>query len=288
MADKIRSRGWCFTVNNYSESDVELIRVLAQDCVYLVFGREVGEQGTPHLQGYVYFDAVKSAKRVKAILPVGAHHERAKGSAIQNFRYCSKDGDFEEFGQRPMSQSEKGEAEKERWKLARECAVSGRLDGIPDDIYVRYYRALKEIGKDNMGRPVELDGVCGKWLYGDAGTGKSRYAAEHFPGHYMKMPNKWWDGYQGEENVVMDDMDPDHAVLRHHLKRWADRYPFIGETKGGAIAIRPKLFVVTSQYSIDEMFRNKDGSPDVQTIAAIKRRFEVKHFGKNAFNPYAL
>lgn len=288
MVDRIRSRAWCFTVNNYTENDEELLRATAQDAVYMVFGRERGESGTPHLQGYVYFGTLKSARRIRTLLPSGAHHERAKGNSLQNFQYCSKEGDFEEFGERPKTNAEKGEAEQERWKVARECAIAGSLEDVPSDIYVRYYRALKEIRKDHMGRPEELDGVCGVWLYGDAGTGKSRYAAQEYPGHYMKMPNKWWDGYQGEDNVVMDDMDPDHAVLRHHLKRWADRYPFIGETKGGAIAIRPKKFIVTSQYSIEEMFKLKDGSPDVQTIAAIRRRFEVKHFGRNAFNPFAL
>lgn len=281
-----RSRAWCFTLNNYTAGDEAVCAVVG--CVYLIYGREVGANGTPHLQGYVYFANAKTFNAVKNLLPAGCHLEVSKGSSLQNKEYCSKDGDFVEFGERPLSPAEKGASEKERWSQARAAATSGDIEAVPDDIYIRYYRTMKEIAKDHMACPDELDGVCGLWLYGEAGTGKSRYAAEHFPQHYMKMTNKWWDGYQKQDIVVMDDMDPDHSCLRHHIKRWADRYPFIGETKGGAISIRPKKFVITSQYSIEQMFKNKDGTPDVETIAAIRRRFEVKHFGRGQFNPYNI
>nr|ALE29688.1 replication associated protein [Dragonfly larvae associated circular virus-3] len=285
MANR-RSRGWCFTLNNYTPEHEALLA--AVPCAYMIFGREVGANGTPHLQGFVYFPNAKTFNGAKAVLPAGCHLEAAMGSVAQNVEYCSKDGDVEERGERPLSAAEKGASEAQRWKDARLAAVSGDIADVPDDIYIRYYRTLKEISKDHMARPDGLDGVCGLWLYGAAGTGKSRYAQEQFPEDYMKMTNKWWDGYQGQDVVVMDDMDPDHACLRHHLKRWADRYPFIGETKGGAISIRPKKFVVTSQYSIEDMFKNRDGTLDVETVAAIRRRFEVKRFGVNAFNPYNI
>lgn len=281
-----RSRGWCFTLNNYTPEHEALLAAI--DCAYIIYGREVGEQGTPHLQGFIYFSNPRAFNGVKAILPPGSHLEDSRGSVAQNVEYCSKDGDVVERGVRPLSAAEKGEAEAQRWADARHAAQSGDIEAVPDDIYLRFYRTLKEIAKDHMARPDCIDGVCGLWLYGQAGTGKSRYAQEHFPDHYMKMTNKWWDGYQGQDVVVMDDMDPDHSCLRHHLKRWADRYPFIAETKGGAVAIRPKKFVVTSQYSIEQMFKHKDGSPDEETIQAIRRRFEVKHFSALAFNPYNL
>lgn len=51
MAQKFR--GWCFTLNNYSEFDIDTLAKV--DCVYIVYGIEVGKEFTSHLQGYIYF-----------------------------------------------------------------------------------------------------------------------------------------------------------------------------------------------------------------------------------------
>lgn len=55
----------------------------------------------------------------------------------------------------------------------------------------------------------------------------------------------------------MEDIDPTHAVLGHHIKIWADRYPFIGEAKGGAVAPSYQKFVITSQYHPSEIFTDR-------------------------------
>lgn len=84
------------------------------------------------------------------------------------------------------------------------------------------------------------------------------------------MANKWWDGYQHEKNVVLEDIDPDHKCLGHHLKIWGDRYGFIGEAKGGALSPAYDYFVVTSQYHPYDIW------PDNATRAAILRRYTVR------------
>ena len=67
MSDS-RARGWCFTINNYTELDEHVVFEMAQYAKYVVCGRENGsENGTPHLQGFVYFDTLKSFKQVKEI-----------------------------------------------------------------------------------------------------------------------------------------------------------------------------------------------------------------------------
>jgi len=265
-APKSVFRSYCFTLNNYTE--VERLVLLHATCRYVIIGKEVGESGTPHLQGYIVFSTEKSLKQVRQLCP-RSHWEGARGSALDSYTYCSKEGDFEERGTRPMSSKEKGLSEIARWDLARSKAKEGKLDEIPSDIYLRYYRTLKEVAKDHMVTPADAEDLTGVWIHGPAGCGKSRKARVDYPLAYLKMCNKWWDGYQGEDHVIIDDVDSKHDVLGHHLKIWADRYAFLAETKGGAQAIRPKTIVVTSQYSIEDIW------PDVETRDALRRRFTV-------------
>ena len=52
MSSKERGRRWCFTLNNWHDSDVESLKKMT-DIKYMIVGIEVGEKGTPHMQGYV-------------------------------------------------------------------------------------------------------------------------------------------------------------------------------------------------------------------------------------------
>lgn len=267
-----RSRGAVFTLNNYTGQEEMGIRALIEDprIRYVCFGREVGDGGTPHLQGYILAKNPQLFEWFRGRIP-RAHVEFQKGTCDQAIAYCQKDGDFHELGTRPIGSKRKGEIEQERWEDARDAARRGDIDSVPADIYVRYYRTLKEIKKDHMLKPSDLDDVCGVWIYGLAGVGKSRKARSDYPNSYFKMANKWWDGYQGEETVILDDLDKKHDVLAHHLKIWMDRYAFIAETKGGAILIRPKKIIITSQYSIEDIWG------DEETRAALRRRSQVVH-----------
>lgn len=267
-----RSRSWCVTLNNYTEEEYKDLCTL--ECRYLVVGKEVGDEGTPHLQAYIVFPNGKSLKSVKKLIP-RAHLEPAKGDSRHNRDYCTKDGNFEEFGERPLAPSEKGEANKRRWEDAFKAATEGRFDDIPYDIRMKYYSTVKRIYKDSQNHLDSLDGVCGVWLYGPPGTGKSHTARVEFPNAYIKSQNKWFDGYDPSyhDTVLLDDLDSFH--LGHLLKIWADKYPFNAETKGGVLFIRPKKIVVTSNYSIADLFRN-----DSVLAAAIERRFEIRYLGE--------
>lgn len=121
-----------------------------------------------------------------------------------------------------------------------------------------------------MVRPPQLDGVCGLWIYGASGCGKTTAVNRAFPDAYLKPLNKWWDGYQGESVVILDDMDIFHRTLTSDLKHWSDFLPFIGEIKCGSRYIRPSKFVVTSQYTIEQIWEQ-----DPESLAAIRRRFKV-------------
>jgi len=272
-----RCRAWCFTFNNYTPGDYDTVETFMEECRYAVVGKEGSANGTPHLQGYCYFRNAKRFSTVKAKL-ARAHWEPAIGTPIQNRTYCSKEGNYKEWGTIPTrgptgcGGNNGGDDEKDRWDMAKQLAIAGSLDEVPGDIYIRCYNSLKTIKKDHMGRPDRLREVCGVWIYGEAGFGKSHRAREMTDDEaYMKMCNKWWDGYQHENNVIIDDWELDMGkTLGHHLKIWSQNQSFIAEAKGSALHIRPKRIIVTSNYSIEEVFAH-----DQTLVTAINRRFQT-------------
>lgn len=90
-----RSRKYCFTFNNYDDlTQKHLISYIERSFkgAKMIVAREVGESGTPHLQGYVEFPNAIQFETLKMINPK-IHWEAARGKTQQNVDYCSKDGD---------------------------------------------------------------------------------------------------------------------------------------------------------------------------------------------------
>lgn len=256
---------WCFTLNNPLPS-----ATIDEDLTdYQVIGNEVGKEGTPHLQGYVIFKKPYYLTGVKKLLQK-AHWEVAKGTPEQNRTYCTKDGNFVEKGDLPSPRT--AAASKKRkadYDLAIQKAKEQKLYDIDSGLLIRHMSSLKQVARDHPAQLPDNDYLCGLWIYGPPGSGKSSGARWMFPKAYPKMCNKWWDGYLNEPYVIIEDFDVTHKVLGHHLKIWADHYPFTAEVKCHSMRIRPKVICITSNYSIEEIF-----TEDTTLQAAILRRYE--------------
>lgn len=252
---------------------------MSMNTSYLVIGKEVGEEGTPHLQGYAYFRNQVFYRTLRSKL--ACYWQVAHGSAADNIRYCSKGGDFITRGEPPASREDArrrgGEATKEKWESSLESAKIGDLNSISAEIVIKHYAALNQIAKDNVRPPPDLDDVTGFWFYGEAGCGKSQFARHNWPGAFLKNCNKWWDGYKQEEAVILDDFDKNHHVLGHYLKIWGDRYGFTPEVKCSVTRARPKFVIVTSNY------HPRDIWDDNRTLEPIMRRYFVVHCWKDCF-----
>ena len=81
---------YCFTINNWTDADIARLKKI--DCKYMVVGVEVGENGTPHLQGYVRFTKQQRFNAAKRQIGQRAHIEAARGNEMQNDEYCRKGG----------------------------------------------------------------------------------------------------------------------------------------------------------------------------------------------------
>lgn len=81
---------WCFTWNNYPEDWVALLAPGFQGSDWIGVP-EVGESGTPHIQGYVEFPVKVRPIGYKG-LPKEIHWESARGTKQENVAYCTKAG----------------------------------------------------------------------------------------------------------------------------------------------------------------------------------------------------
>lgn len=250
--------------------------MLAWDVKYLVVGKEVGDSGTPHLQGYVNFTESRTLSALKKLNP-SIHWEVTKGTPNEASDYCKKsDVDFYEVGKLPMSQKDKGQAEIDRFNRAMEAVREERYDDIPGDIMVRHLKQLEYAvaRKDQVKRKLSvLEGESQhEWIYGPTGTGKTHTAFEENPGYYLKLTDgKWYDGYNHEEVIIVEEVGLKQAEHAEHYKRLLDKYPFRVETKGGSMNIRPRKVVITSNYHPREIW------PGEQSLMPILRRIKIRH-----------
>lgn len=250
------SRNWCFTLNNYTPEEESSVQ--QWECNYLVYGREIGIGLTPHLQGTVCFSSNHRLSACKKLQP-RAHWEVCK-LTHKSIEYCKKDGNVFEKGVAPLTKSESASVGvQKRWALAK----AGMFEELPPEHIGTYKRIYLQ-----HQHPEDISELQNEWIYGPAGSGKSSSVRKRYPGLYVKDASKWWDGYDNEETVLIEDWDRKTSeFLTRHLKLWSDHYAFKAEVKGGYMNIRPKRIIITSNYPIEYCFEESDWAP-------IKRRFK--------------
>ena len=77
---------------------MELRRVEELSCKYIIFGREMGEKGTPHLQGYIELNNPMRWNTLNKKMGGRVHLEERRGSQEEAIKYCKKEGDWWEKG----------------------------------------------------------------------------------------------------------------------------------------------------------------------------------------------
>jgi len=279
-----RQRGFVFTIfepEKYPER-LERLKALSK---YGVYGVETcPTTGRKHLQGYIYTHEKISqqAMRNKCRTKEGSFfvEEQSKYSTIQQaVDYCKKEKQWTEWGICP---AEPGRAKKQaiNWQQALDFSKKGEFEKVDPRIHFLHRDKMEKhhsiASSVNIKTLTELDNY---WLYGPAGSGKTQYVYNTYNPNeeegilYIKGDNKWWDLYNGEPNVLVDDFAQRDRDSVRAMKHWGDKYAFMAESKGvTGRKIRPQRLLVTSNYHPRDIWTNH------QDLEPIMRRFKIIKF----------
>jgi len=276
-----RARAWVFTIYGDPTTYESILATSFADpgskIDFIIGGSEVcPSTGRPHLQGFVYFHNARTRSAVSKFFGgcfVAISRDDPGTGYAKAIGYCTKSGTSWQFGTCPASQVVKGKkgGMDPRYATSIASAKQGAFEDIEPDIFLRYYNTLRKIQKDFAVPPPDSLHVTGVWIQGPAGCGKSvgvrKLLGNDFTKFYSKKrATQWWDSYLNQPYVLVEDVDPYCKAMGGHYKDWADRYTFMGETKGSATYVRPKLVFFTSQYSISDIW------DDQETVDALRRR----------------
>lgn len=278
MAEQLKSRRLVFTINNYSQEDLERLHALAptlEKHCYISYGLEVGEEtGTPHIQGYIelrtaqryaylqkYFDFRKDGKLLKF------HVEKAIAPAENNRKYTQKDGSGFEYGE-PLKQGSRTDLSeiKEAIKAApRNLSIT--IDELAqNNQQLKYAENLQPhyFASRNPAVPPKVF-----WVYGSTGIGKTSLVYRCFDDICSVSDGNWpGTGYKQNECLLFDDFR-DGTIRFEQLLKIADRYPYDLQFKGGFVPLNSPYIVFTSPECIDYSFTWSGKGENLQQL---KRR----------------
>lgn len=265
----MRLRCLCFTVNNFRQQN--LLQILQHEAwQYCVIGLETGEEETPHLQGYGELKRQRTRDWVSRFILPRAFIEPRRGRQDQAIAYCKKDGIWIEIGE-PRVQGKRSDLEE----------IQAKIDeGVPETeiatdhfgSWARYRKSFQAYRELKRGRRPIADRDV-RWYWGPPGSGKTKAAWDEFPNLYTHLGGRWFDGYKGEECVLIDDIQIDEFD-RNLLLRLLDRYPMRVEVKGDSVEWTPDVVIVTANHLPEHQFTCKDPAPLLRRISTI-RQFPV-------------
>ena len=150
----------------------------------------------------------------------GSHIEITK-NAMKAWAYCGKEdtriqGPLE-FGLPPAAKNVKGDTATRNKMILEMGVVKACEEGL---IPIEKFKQVKQsvdlfsvMKKDK----TDVNSLDSEWHWGPTGTGKSRTVRNKYPDAFIKSNDIWWDGYAGEETVIIEEMGP-KMINGHHMK----------------------------------------------------------------------
>lgn len=289
------SRGYVFTLNNYTDEEVIGINDLINSTEwirYIIYGKEIGEKnGTPHLQGYIELSKGQRISALSKLKGFGrAHFEKRLGNRDEARKYCMKDMEFFEFGcWEAGGQGARNDIRKimnmiKDPTLTREDAMEA--DPLTYSKHMRFfneYRSICERNETRDFRQVETD-----VFIGEAGTGKSRTAREIDRDAFVVSPECSFpfDGYDGEATIIIDDFDGS-GIMYKHLLKILDGHQHRVNIKGGHRYAKWNRVIITTNEEPSSWYRHGLTKPLERRLTRVTR-FPSHEVGGNSDAPTPL
>ena len=314
-----RNRCWVFTLNNYTTEDIyrifsndtsvdgTIINGLpsvmddagkpvtkASNITYLVVAREVGESGTPHLQGYVEFKNARTRVGVKKVLGDRINCNIRLGTPDQASNYCKKgaqshaewdefnvngpnfglNADFKEYGVRTEgAQGKRTDLIAIRDAISAGTKVSQLAYENPN-VYHAFGRTMNYLEDLEMRKKVRTEPCWGTWYFGSTGVGKSDAALRDYDPaiHYLfKNDNGWWDGYAQQPTVIFNDFRGE--LCYQDMLALCDKWTASVKRRGREpMPFTSTNIIVTSSQAPEDVYWRTD---EKDSIEQLLRRFTV-------------
>lgn len=261
------------TQNNYSEAQYNLGAKMIKECEYGIICREIGTVNkVPHIHIWLHYKAERSWKKMQREWPQ-ANVQPGLGHD-QDQTYLKKDGNYEEHGEPQKGKGKRTDLDmikkiiKNGGTMSEIIDVSSNFQSLKMGELLFKYRERKRAVK-----PIEV-----YWFYGGAGSGKTKFVFDAEDDIFRPTSKKWWEGYDGDRVVLIDDWRPSWCSYVELLK-FTDIYPFKVETKGGSREVKyDKLYITSDRSPYD--YYVKDGIMDKEEYKQLERRItNVKQFG---------
>lgn len=276
-----RARGYTFT--DFERDELFLLRL---PYTYLCWGEEIcPSTNRPHLQGFVYFKDAKTFTAVRKVMP-GRHIEVAKAlhEAVEyckgdytnhEGKYKPKNEVFKEYGKQPQQGQRTDICKMLEQVKTGNCTMRDIVSTATSYQSVRMAEVRLKYFEPARNWLPEV-----YWFYGPSGTGKTRSAYEMCEDPYVCMAtNKWWEGYDGHSDVIIDDYRPSFSTFDDFLKI-LDRYAYRVECKGGSRQLRAKRIIVTTPRAPQETWASKTDEEIYQLTRRIHHVQEFDVLGK--------
>lgn len=274
---------WVFTLNNWTQDEYKTITTaLHTYAKYWVIGKEVGQNGTPHLQGFAIMRLRERLTAMKRVLGTQRLHlEKARGTSLQAATYCKKDGDFIEEGELPGTPTIKNSFQEQCMRAKTAVEEGASLQDLWEHhffVMLRHQKQMEHYHRMWTLRTFDRKKPRVEVIWGMSGTGKTRYVMQQvklfYENDYWVYPGKgWFDGYTGQQVAIFDDFygDIDFGTFLKVL----DRYRYEAPIKGGHTLWNPVRIYITSNVSPAEWYE-KANLKQYQRDAMM-RRFDLIH-----------